>query len=70
VTTLHSIERYVVYRYQQSHGLTALPAKMSVFNSHMQGSHSMILNKPRLHNKTKHIGTIKTQKACVTNEDI
>jgi len=36
-TTLH-----LAYRYQQCHCLAALPAKMSVFNSHMQGSHSVI----------------------------
>jgi len=33
------------------------------------GSHSVISNKPGLHTK-KHIHTIKTQKACVTNKNI
>jgi len=47
----HSIKLYVAYRYQQCHCLAAFPAKMSVFNSHMQGSRSMISNKPRLHTK-------------------
>jgi len=65
----HSIKLYVAYRYQQCHCLAALPAKMSVFNSHMQGFHSAISNKPRLHSK-KHIGAIKTQKTCVTNKNI
>ena len=49
---------YMTYRYQQCHCFTALPAKMSVFNSHVQGSHSVIPNKPRLHTKKKHIRTI------------
>jgi len=44
-----SIKLYVAYRYQQCHCLPTLPAKMSVFNSRMQDSHSVILNKPRLH---------------------
>jgi len=34
-----------------SHCLAALPAKISVFNSHMQGSLSVISNKSRLHTK-------------------
>ena len=54
----HSIKLHVAYRYQQCHCLTALPAKMSLFNSHVQGSHSVISNKPRLHTKTTHIRTI------------
>jgi len=54
----------MAYRYQQHHCLAALPAKMSVSNSHMQGSHSVISNKPRFHTK-KHICTIKTQKLIV-----
>jgi len=41
----------MTYLYQQCHSLTALPAKMSVFNSHVQGSHSVISNKHRLHTK-------------------
>ena len=48
---LHSILPYVASRYQQCHCLAALPAKMSVFNSHVQGSYSVISNKPRLHTK-------------------
>jgi len=32
----HSIKQYVAYRYQQCHRLAALPAKIFVFNSHMQ----------------------------------
>jgi len=47
----HSIKLHVACRYQQCHCLSALPAKMSVFNSHMQDSHSVISNKPRLHSK-------------------
>jgi len=47
----HSTKLYVVYRYQQCHCLAALPAKISVFNYHMQGSHSVVSNKPRLHTK-------------------
>jgi len=43
----HSIKLYVAYRYQHSHSITALPAKMFVFNSHMLGFHSVISNKPR-----------------------
>ena len=42
---------------------------MSVFNSHMKGSYSVISNKPKLYIK-KHIRTIKAQKACVTNKNI
>jgi len=38
-------------RYQQCHCLAALPAMVSVLNSHMHGSHSVISNKPRLHTK-------------------
>jgi len=34
-----------------SHCLAALHAKISVFNIHIQGSHSLISNKPRLHTK-------------------
>ena len=41
----------MAYRYQQCHCLAALPAKMSVFNSHTQGSHSVISNKVRLRTK-------------------
>jgi len=52
-----------LYRYQQCHCLAALPAKMSVFNSPMQTSHSAISNKPRLRTNNTHIRTIKTQKA-------
>jgi len=37
--------------WQTVHCLAALPAKMSVFNSHMQGSHSVISNKFMLHTK-------------------
>jgi len=47
----HSIKLHVTYRYQQCHYLAELPAKMSVFNNHMQGSRSVISNKPRLHTK-------------------
>jgi len=65
----HSTKLYVAYRSQQCRCLAALPAKMFVFNSHVQGSHSVISNKPKLHTK-KHIHTIKTQKACVTNKNI
>jgi len=50
----HSIEIYAAYRYQQCHRLAALPAKMSVFNSHMQDSHSVVSNKPLIAHK-KHI---------------
>jgi len=32
----HSMKLYVAYRYQQCHRLAALPAKISMFNSHMQ----------------------------------
>jgi len=49
----HSIKLCVAYGYQQCHCLIALPAKMSVFTSHMQGSHSVISNKPGLHTKKK-----------------
>jgi len=45
---LHSIKLYVAYRYQQCHCLAALPAKLSAFNSHMQGYYSVISNKPIL----------------------
>jgi len=66
----HTVQkRYEAYRYQQCHGLTALPAKMSVFNSHMQGSHSMISNKPDCTPKTTYSYN-KNQKACVTNKNI
>ena len=58
----HSIKLYVACRYQQCDCLAALPAKISVFTCHMQGSHSIIPNKPRLHPK-KHIGTINVRKA-------
>ena len=47
----HSIKLCEAYRYQQCHCLAAKPAKMFVFNSHMQGFHSVISNKPRLHTK-------------------
>ena len=47
----HSIKLSVAHRYQQCHCLAAFPAKMSVFNSHMQNVHSVISNKPRLHTK-------------------
>jgi len=43
------------------HCLAALPAKMSVFNSHMQGSHSVISNKPRSYTKNPYSYN-KTQK--------
>jgi len=33
---------FMAYRYQRCHCLAALPAKMSVFNSHMQGSNTVI----------------------------
>jgi len=69
-TFFHSKKLYVAHRYQQCHCLAALPAKMSVFNRHMQDSHSVISNKPRLHTKKKHIRAIKTLKACVTNKNI
>jgi len=46
-----SMKLYVVYRYLQCHRLAAFPAMISVFSSHMQGSHSVISNKPRLHNE-------------------
>jgi len=32
----HSMKLYAVYRYQQCHRLAAIPANISVFNSHMQ----------------------------------
>jgi len=56
----HSIKPYMTYRYQQCHCLTALPVKMSVCQdaSHVQGSHSVISNKPRLYTKNNHIRTI------------
>ena len=57
----------MAYRCQQCHCLAALPAKMSVFNSHMQGSHSIISNKPQIAHQ-KLVSTIKTQKARVTNK--
>jgi len=41
----------MAYRYQQCHCLAPLPAKVSVFNSHMQGYHSAISTKPKLHTK-------------------
>ena len=47
----HSMKLYVVYRYLHCHRLAAFPAMISVFSSHMQGSHSVISNKPRLHNE-------------------
>jgi len=47
----HNIKLYVAYRYQQCHCLAALPAKMSVFDNHMQSSHSVIANKPRSYTK-------------------
>jgi len=47
----HSIKLYVAYRYEQCHCLAALPTKMSVFKSYIQGSHSVISNKPRLRTK-------------------
>jgi len=34
-----------------SHCFAALPAMVSVFNSHMQGFHSVISNKPRQYTK-------------------
>jgi len=43
------MQLYVAYRYEYCHCLVALRAKMSVFNSHMQDSHSVISNKPILH---------------------
>jgi len=46
--------QYKTVCYQQCHCLAALPAKISVFTCHMQDSHSVITNKPRLHTK-KHI---------------
>jgi len=48
------MEPYVAYRYQQCYCLAALRASMSVFSSHMQGSHSVISNKPRLHTKKRY----------------
>ena len=66
----HSMKLYVGYRYQQCHCLGALPAKMSVFNSHMQVSLSVLPNTPKLHTKETHIRTIKTHKAHVTNKNI
>ena len=53
----HSIKLYVAYSYQQHHCLAALPAKISVFNSHVEGSHSVISNTPSLHTKKTHIRT-------------
>jgi len=50
---LHTIKLYVAYRYQQCHCLAALPAKLSVFNSHMQGYYSVISNTPRLFNSKR-----------------
>jgi len=47
----HSIKLYVVYRYQQYHCLAKLLDKISVFNSHMQDSHSVISNKTTLNTK-------------------
>jgi len=63
-------KNYMAYRYQLGHCVAALPAKISVFNSHLHGSPSVVSNKPRLPTKKYHIGTIKTQKACVTNKGI
>ena len=40
--------------FQLCHCLAALPAKMSVFKSHMQGSHLVMSNEPRLHTKKKY----------------
>jgi len=65
----HSIKLYAAYRYQKCHCLVALHVKRSVFNSHMQGSHSVISNKARLHTK-KTYSSKKTQKACVMNKNI
>jgi len=58
----HSMKLYVADRYQQCHCLAAIPGKISVFNSHMQGSHSVISNKPRLHNEGNRylLRTLKT----------
>jgi len=46
-----SIKLYVSYLYQKCHCFAALPTKMSVFNSHVPVSHSVISNKPKLHTK-------------------
>jgi len=43
--------RYTWLTAISSHCLAALPTKMSVFNSHMQGSHSVISNKRILYTK-------------------
>jgi len=52
----------VADRYQQCHCLAPIPAKISTFNSHMQGSHLVISNKPRFHNEVNRypFRTIKT----------
>ena len=42
----------------ECHCLAALPAKVSVFSSHMHGSHSVISNKPRFSHQKIHICTI------------
>jgi len=55
--------------FQQCHYLAALPTKISVFKSHMQGSHLVISNEPRLHTK-KNIRTIQIHIICVTNKNI
>jgi len=55
--------------FQQCHCLTALPAKISVFKSHMQGSHLVSSNEPRLYNKKKYLHN-KIQIICVTNNNM
>jgi len=61
----HSIEIYAAYRYQQCHRLAALPAKMSVFNSHMQDSHSVVSNKPLWsHTKNTYSCNKNTESSC------
>jgi len=44
--TTHIAVLKVAYRYQQCHCLIALPARVSVFNCHMQDSNSVSSNKP------------------------
>jgi len=51
--SFHTLYNYTWLTAISSHCLAALPAKMSMWNSHMQGSHSVISNEPRLHTKKK-----------------
>ena len=60
---------YMAYRYQQRHCLAALPAKMSVFKSHMPATFQWLQMNPDYTEK-KHSRTMKIQKACVANKNI